>query len=341
MKTFKLQTVIFTLLSMFIASAFSQTLEDVTETVQIIKNRASYPNYCLVAAHRGYWADAPENSLKAYGMAIQAGADILEMDVMLTADGEMVVFHDWCLDRVTNGFGRLRSMPWAEVSQLKLKMLDGTLTEEHIVKLSDALDFLNGRIVASIDIKEVGDTYNSVLLRVLDLLKSKGMLGQTIIKGKLRYNTLVDLLRQANVTLNDFIYTPIAFANTVNVATYINDFVNSTSGQIYAFELVFKQSEDPLLPYMEKLEQNFIWAGQYSFWPETSFGIFAQKSPLVDCDPIVRDYLFQDIDPSDPLDDGRGDWDWLLEHGADYIITDRSELLIDYLQALGKRNKGQ
>lgn len=340
MNTFRISHVILVvLLFLIFMPAYAQTPADVDETVRIIKNRRNYPDYCLVAAHRGYWADAPENSLKAYELAIQAGADILEMDVMLSQDEEMVVFHDWCLDRTTNGFGRVRSMSWEEVSGLRLKMLNGTLTDEHVVKLEDALDFLKGKIVASIDIKEGGNTYNRILLRVIALLKEKGMLGQTIIKGKLRYNNLMSLLQQAGVTLDDFIYTPIAFANTANFDSYIREFV--TSGKIYGFELVFKQSADPLLPYMEMLEQSSIWAGQYSFWPETSYGIFAQKSPLVDCDPIIRDYNFNDKDPKDPLDDGRGDWDWLTDHGANYIITDRSELLIDYLQALGKRNKGQ
>ncbi|MCD8166529.1 MAG: DUF4996 domain-containing protein [Bacteroides sp.] len=39
------------------------------------------------------------------------------------------------------------------------------------------------------------------------------------------------------------------------------------------------------------------------------------------------------------MDDGRGDWDWLIEKGADYLITDRSELMIDYLKIISKRTK--
>lgn len=82
-----------------------------------------------------------------------------------------------------------------------------------------------------------------------------------------------------------------------------------------------------------------IWIGQYSFWPETGDGVIAEKIPLTDTDPIIRKYDFQDKDPNNFLDDGRGDWDWLFLHGADYVITDRSELLIEYLTKSGRRVK--
>ncbi|MDR2407960.1 MAG: glycerophosphodiester phosphodiesterase family protein [Bacteroidales bacterium] len=318
----------------------AQAKTRIDSIIYIIKHQRDFSNYTLIAAHRGYWADFPENSIGSYLSAIEIGADIVEMDVRLTKDDVMVIFHDACLDRVTSGYGRLRDEYWGYVSELYLRDNLGNVTDYRVLKLSEALDALKGKAVASIDIKETGALFTQTMLRTIQMVKDKGMLNQTLIKGKMPLNDLqTQILNLAGVTLDDFIYTPIAFSNTRNLDSYIKDYVNS--GKIYAIELVYKQSQDQILDYISLLTQHGIWIGQYSFWPETNYGVFAEKAPLTDCDIITRDYNFKD-DPSSPptaWDDGRGDWDWLSSKGANYIITDRGELMIDYLKAKGKRTK--
>ncbi len=312
--------------------------ESVEEVVDIIKHRNQYPHYTLVSAHRGYWADYPENSTKAYEMAMLIGADIVEMDVRLTKDDVMVVFHDACLDRVTTGYGRLREENYNYVSSLFLKYEDGTASPYRVLTLSDALDFLKDKAVVAVDIKEGGRLFETTMVRVLKMLKQKGMLWQSVVKGKMRLTDLkTKILDKAEVTFDDFIYTPIAFSTTGELSAYISEFINSK--KIYAMELVYKLSKDPILDYLETVKDAGIWVGQYSFWPETGEGVIAEKIPLTDTDPIIRRYDFQDKDPNNFLDDGRGDWDWLFLHGADYVITDRSELLIEYLSKSGRRMK--
>ncbi len=56
----------------------------------------------LVVAHRGASAQAPENTLEAFRLAVAAGADAIELDVHLTSDGELAVVHDASLDRTTD-----------------------------------------------------------------------------------------------------------------------------------------------------------------------------------------------------------------------------------------------
>src|SRR5258708_643669 len=56
----------------------------------------------LVIGHRGFSAFAPENTLPAFHLALEAGVDLVELDYRQTADGELVVFHDPDLDRTTN-----------------------------------------------------------------------------------------------------------------------------------------------------------------------------------------------------------------------------------------------
>lgn len=61
-------------------------------------------------AHRGSSAEAPENSLEAFELAIDQGADGIELDVQLTADGVVVVCHDETIDRTSTGSGAIETM---------------------------------------------------------------------------------------------------------------------------------------------------------------------------------------------------------------------------------------
>jgi glycerophosphoryl diester phosphodiesterase len=72
----------------------------------------------LLFAHRGASRQAPENTLEAFDLAARLGADVLEMDVHLSADGEIMVMHDARLERTTNGTGFLRDHTCAALQQL-------------------------------------------------------------------------------------------------------------------------------------------------------------------------------------------------------------------------------
>lgn len=73
----------------------------------------------MLAAHRGGAGLAPENTMTAFRRAVRLwDADMLEMDVRLTADGRVVVLHDETVDRTTDGTGLVREMTWDEVRRL-------------------------------------------------------------------------------------------------------------------------------------------------------------------------------------------------------------------------------
>jgi glycerophosphoryl diester phosphodiesterase len=77
------------------------------------------PTRPLLIAHRGASADAPENTIAAFELALAQGADGLELDVHLSADGHPVVIHDFTLERTTDGAG-----PVSALSVRELKRLD-------------------------------------------------------------------------------------------------------------------------------------------------------------------------------------------------------------------------
>ena len=62
----------------------------------------------LVIAHRGFSGRYPENTLAAIRAAIQLGVDLVEIDVHETADGRLIVFHDYRLNRICGVSGRVR-----------------------------------------------------------------------------------------------------------------------------------------------------------------------------------------------------------------------------------------
>jgi glycerophosphoryl diester phosphodiesterase len=73
----------------------------------------------LALAHRGDWSDAPENTVAAFRAAVAAGADMVELDVRLTADGAVAVVHDPRLDRVWGSPLAVANATLAEVQALE------------------------------------------------------------------------------------------------------------------------------------------------------------------------------------------------------------------------------
>jgi glycerophosphoryl diester phosphodiesterase len=71
-----------------------------------------------VIAHRGSSGTAPENTMIAFRRAVESGADMIELDVRLSADDELVVMHDRTLRRTTNGRGPVHRLSAAELQRL-------------------------------------------------------------------------------------------------------------------------------------------------------------------------------------------------------------------------------
>lgn len=116
-------------------------------------------------AHRGLHRQdqsVPENSLEAFRAAVEHGYGV-EMDVHLSADGALVVFHDDTLDRVCGVPGRVEDKTLEELRQLRL-----CGTECGIPTLAEALDVLGGRVPLILEIKRGG--HNRELCEKTDAL---------------------------------------------------------------------------------------------------------------------------------------------------------------------------
>ncbi|MGN0363016.1 MAG: glycerophosphodiester phosphodiesterase family protein, partial [Bilifractor sp.] len=101
-------------------------------------------------AHRGLWdtkQNIPENSMPAFARAVEKGYAI-ELDVHLTRDGALVVFHDDSLMRICHVRGTCESMTLAELQKLPLSR-----TEYHMPLLQDVLKLVGGRVPLLIELK--------------------------------------------------------------------------------------------------------------------------------------------------------------------------------------------
>lgn len=369
--------------------SFFKAPDPFIKVLEAFKNPLDYPDYYIVAAHRGYWKDYPENSLPAYDLTVASGADMVELDTRLTKDDTLVAFHDECLDRITTGSGKLREKTWNEIKNLQLKDRFGNPTGFHLVTIRQALQYLKGRALVNLDFKEQiknrdgsPGKLTQTFLAALQLAKETETLSQLVIKGKYEVDDLQDILTDAGISINDFTYTPVAFGwDTKDRNTFVRSWLQQG---IKGIELTYKVAYDPILSYVPIAINKNIRAGIYTFWPEDCNGVVAEdriNDSANFCKFNYRQYAFLEendigtipsyagesegsgpLDPIQPDDynygggdysysnykpkklgrpemsnDGRGDWDWLLSKGANFLITDRPVQMVQYLESLGKR----
>ena len=116
-------------------------------------------------AHRGlHDATRAENSLSAFRAAVDAGYGI-ELDVRLSKDGVLVVFHDDTLDRVTGEVGRVDSRTAAELGKINLSG-----TADTVPTFEEVLKVVNGRVPLLVELKEDAGKYG-VTEKALEMLK--------------------------------------------------------------------------------------------------------------------------------------------------------------------------
>lgn len=112
----------------------------------------------LGIAHRGASGRAPENTHAAFAAALALGAEAIELDVQLSADGELVVIHDETLDRTTDGQGPVGDRSAAELMRLDAGSWFGAeFRGERIPRLADVLTQLRDRVTLNVEIKSARD----------------------------------------------------------------------------------------------------------------------------------------------------------------------------------------
>jgi glycerophosphoryl diester phosphodiesterase len=132
----------------------------------------------LVLGHRGASAYAPENTLAAFELAVGQGADGIEFDVQLSADGWPVVMHDSRVERTTNGHGEVAKLSLSELRSLDAG--DGRPPPT----LDEVFDFVGRRLsLLNVEIKGFGARTHGIEEAVAECILSHGLVDQTIVSS--------------------------------------------------------------------------------------------------------------------------------------------------------------
>ena len=134
-------------------------------------------NMPLIIAHRGASAAAPENTLAAFGLAAELGADGIELDVQMSGDGRLVVIHDFDAARTTNGQGKV-----AELTLAELQAFDAGAGQK-IPTLDDVFEMLGPRLLYNIEIKYFGWRDRGVETAVADRIAAYHLENQVLISS--------------------------------------------------------------------------------------------------------------------------------------------------------------
>lgn len=145
-----------------------------------------------VIAHRGASFHAPENTLSAFRRAMELGADGIETDVQITADGQLVILHNYHVDLTTFETGRVVELTLDRLREMDFGIRKGPeFARERIATLDEALDTVRDMKVVNVELKAPADRSIPFVKRVVESVKAHGMVDNVIISSFQH-----DLLRQ-------------------------------------------------------------------------------------------------------------------------------------------------
>ena len=262
-------------------------------------------DYILAVSHRGDWRYAPENSLMAVQRCIDLGMDVVEIDVRLTKDGVLVAMHDKTVDRTTNGKGLLSEMTLDEVKQLRLKNACGVRhSRQQVPTLEEIMTLTKDKIMVNLD-KTEGETVREAY----EILVRTGTVDQAIFKG----NDPLEVMRERYGTLLDsIVYMPKLWYDTPSKTEYVKSF--NASLKPVAYEMLFDSEESPVFAEIKNMNENGVTVLAIALWDALCAGHTDEMALLEGPDAA---------------------WGWLIEQGANAIMTDRPEELMDFLRSKG------
>jgi glycerophosphoryl diester phosphodiesterase len=256
----------------------------------------------MVAAHRGDWRNAPENSIQAIKNSINMGVDIVEIDVRITKDSVLVLLHDETIDRTTTGKGAISEWTLDSLKVLYLRNGANHATHHKIPTLEEAMLEVKGKILVNLD------KCSEYMDLAYIVLNKTGTVDQVIFKGT---DDIDKVRRKYGDLLDRIVYMPVISEETPRLPGHVGNFINKY--QPAAFEVIFTKDDSPIVDVIETIRKS-----DSRVWVNTLWGSL--------CGGHTDDLAVEDPD---------GAWGWVIEHGANIIQTDRPALLLEYLRERG------
>ncbi len=142
----------------------------------------------IVVGHRGFRAKYPENTLVGFRAVVEAGIEMIELDVCLSKDRHVLVMHDETLDRTTNGRGAVRDTSWEAIRLLDAgSWFDRRFAGEPVPDLEKVFDAIGKRCVINVEIKpdavEPEENTDGIERQVAELIRRHGLLESVVVSS--------------------------------------------------------------------------------------------------------------------------------------------------------------
>lgn len=263
----------------------------------------------LLAAHRGVCgANIPCNTLAAYAIALQQGADIIELDVSKSLDGELFAFHPG-MEPVYLKCGKMISeMTAKEVREVPLLNQDEVPTHYRVPTLEEALAFLKDKAYINVDKfwTDVGG--------ITACIRRAGVERQAIVKTYLEE----DALREVEKFAPDLMFMPMVRHKDESTEMLLKRNIN-----LIGNEVLFDRETDEVISdaYIAEMHRNglLIWANAI---------VYNEKD-------VISAGHTDDVSLTEDPDLG---WGWLIRKKVDIIQTDWPLMLKQYIDSRKQRN---
>jgi glycerophosphoryl diester phosphodiesterase len=266
---------------------------------QILADFKNPSGRVLVAAHRGDWRNAPENSVAAIRSCFALGVDIVEVDVKKTKDGQLILMHDETLDRTTNGTGLVADWTLDSIKTLRLRNGLGRVTDEPIPTLEEALQLVKGNIMINLD-----KAYEYFTL-VMPLLEKTGTTQQAIMKGSV---SVAQLQKDFGPKWNQLLFMPVIKLDEATAAKQVQEYEAVLRPQ--AYEFIFATDTSKVIRSFKQLGKRGARVWVNSLWGSLCAG----------------------HDDDRAVTDPNASWGWLVQNGTTIVQTDRPIALVNFLQ---------
>ncbi|MEW9700049.1 glycerophosphodiester phosphodiesterase [Paenibacillus sp. SI8] len=136
----------------------------------------------IVIGHRGAAGEAPENTLASFALALEQGAEGIELDVHISKDGKIVVCHDHTLDRTTNGSGLICEQTMDEIGRLDAgAWFSDAFRGEQVPLLREVFDLVPAGILINVEVKHAYEGRMEHAL--LAFLRERGRMEDVVISS--------------------------------------------------------------------------------------------------------------------------------------------------------------
>ena len=143
-----------------------------------------YQGGVLNFAHRGASHDAPENTLAAFRLAREMGADGVELDVQTSKNGEAVVIHNFTVDATTNGRGAVKDKTLAELKELDAGFwFDARFAGQRIPTLQEVIVEVGHQLLLNIELKTRVFGSTGLIAEVVRLIEDHNLVHRAIVSS--------------------------------------------------------------------------------------------------------------------------------------------------------------